>query len=184
MNWKCKHTWRQSANNTKWCLLGCSIGDFGTIFAFQLFAPEVSMWIVMPLAIFNGLLTSIILETVILMRQAMDFKSALDTAFKMIQNSETNKMIFYIDKKGKKTRDYEVQDYYKSVLFNYGKTIINNEQYEIDLLSKNQKNYKGKIWNICLTNPINECYKPNQKINILNENFLQGGLKLDLWEIK
>ena len=112
------------------------------------------------------------------------FKPDFDTAFKMIQNSETNKMIFYIDKKGKKTRDYEVQDYYKSVLFNYGKTIINNEQYEIDLLSKNQKNYKGKIWNICLTNPINECYKPNQKINILNENFLQGGLKLDLWEIK
>jgi hypothetical protein len=37
----------------------------------------------MPLAIVNGLLTSIALETVILMRQAMDFKSALDTAFKM-----------------------------------------------------------------------------------------------------
>jgi hypothetical protein len=64
-------------------LLGCSIGDFGTIFAFQLFAPEVSMWIVMTLAICNGLLTSIALETIILMRQAFDFKSALDTAFKM-----------------------------------------------------------------------------------------------------
>ena len=112
------------------------------------------------------------------------FKPDFDTAFKMIENSETNKMVFYLDKKGKKTRDDEVQDYYKSVLFNYGKTIINNKQYKIDLLSKNLKNYKGKIWNICLTNPINECYKPNQKINILNENFLQGGLKLDLWEIK
>ena len=26
-NWKCKHTWRRSAKNTAWCLLGCSIGD-------------------------------------------------------------------------------------------------------------------------------------------------------------
>ena len=48
-------------------------------------------------------------------------------------------MIFYIDHKGKKNRDYEVQDYYKSVLFNYGRAIINNEQYEINLLSKNFK---------------------------------------------
>ena len=112
------------------------------------------------------------------------FKPDFDTAFKMIENSETNKMIFYVDKKGEKTRDYQVQDYYKSVLFNYGRAIINNKQYEINLLSKNLENYKGKIWNICLTNPINECYKPNQEINVLNENVLQGGLNLDLWEIK
>ena len=112
------------------------------------------------------------------------FKPDFDAAFKMIENSETNIMIFYTDKKIEKSGNSQVQDYYKSVLFNYGKTIINNKQYKIDLLSKNLKNYKGKIWNICLTNPINECYKPNQKINVLNENFLQGGLKLDLWEIK
>jgi hypothetical protein len=30
-DWSCKHTWKQSAKNTAWCLLGCSIGDFGTI---------------------------------------------------------------------------------------------------------------------------------------------------------
>ena len=35
-HWKCKHTWRRSAKNTAWCLLGCSIGDFGTILYFQL----------------------------------------------------------------------------------------------------------------------------------------------------
>ena len=28
--WSCKHTWKNSANNTKWCLIGCAIGDFGT----------------------------------------------------------------------------------------------------------------------------------------------------------
>ena len=35
-HWKCKHTWRRSAKNTAWCLVGCSIGDFGTILYFQL----------------------------------------------------------------------------------------------------------------------------------------------------
>ena len=33
--WLCKHTWKRSRLNTFWCLLGCSIGDFGTIFMFQ-----------------------------------------------------------------------------------------------------------------------------------------------------
>ena len=117
--------------------------------------------------------------------ERVKFKPDFDTAFKMIEkSSETNKMIFYIDEEFKKIRDYQVQDYYKLVLFNYGKAIINNGDYKINLLSNNLENYKGKIWNICLTNPINECYKPNQKIDVLNENFLQGGLKLDLWEIK
>ena len=30
-NWTDGPVWRQSAHNTKWCLVGCSIGDFGTI---------------------------------------------------------------------------------------------------------------------------------------------------------
>ena len=35
-NWSCNHTWKKSAKNTAWCVLGCSIGDFGTILYFQL----------------------------------------------------------------------------------------------------------------------------------------------------
>ena len=35
-NWSCKHTWKRSAKNTAWCLLGCAIGDLGTILFFQL----------------------------------------------------------------------------------------------------------------------------------------------------
>ena len=35
-NWSCKHTWGKSAKNTMWCVIGCSIGDFGTILFFQL----------------------------------------------------------------------------------------------------------------------------------------------------
>ena len=73
IDWLCKHTWRRSANNTKWCLIGCSIGDFGTIAYFQYAAIPWPTLNIMLLAIFNGLLTSIILETCILMRQSNEF---------------------------------------------------------------------------------------------------------------
>ena len=29
--WNNKNNWIKSAHNTKWCLIGCAIGDFGTI---------------------------------------------------------------------------------------------------------------------------------------------------------
>ena len=82
INWNCKHTWKKSAKNTAWCLLGCSIGDLGTILYFQLNSinwPTVSIMI---LAIINGLITSIILETIILLRQ-MTIKIAFQTALTM-----------------------------------------------------------------------------------------------------
>jgi hypothetical protein len=81
-HWKCKHTWRRSAKNTLWCLLGCSIGDFGTILYFQLNAINWSTLSIMILAIINGLITSIILETIILSRQ-MTIKIAFQTALTM-----------------------------------------------------------------------------------------------------
>ena len=82
-NWSCKHTWRRSAKNTAWCLLGCSIGDFGTILFFQLSKIPFPVLGIMTLAIINGLITSIILETIILMRQNFDFKKAFNTAIGM-----------------------------------------------------------------------------------------------------
>ena len=81
-HWKCKHTWRRSAKNTLWCLLGCSIGDFGTILYFQLNAINWPTLSIMILAIINGLITSIILETIILSRQ-MTIKVAFQTALTM-----------------------------------------------------------------------------------------------------
>jgi len=81
-HWKCKHTWKRSAKNTLWCLLGCSIGDFGTILYFQLNAINWSTLSIMILAIINGLITSIILETIILSRQ-MTIKIAFQTALTM-----------------------------------------------------------------------------------------------------
>ena len=61
-HWACKHTWRRSAKNTSWCLLGCAIGDFGTILFFQLTKIPFPLLGIMILAIINGLITSIILE--------------------------------------------------------------------------------------------------------------------------
>ena len=81
-HWSCKHTWSRSAKNTLWCLLGCSIGDFGTILYFQLNAINWPTLSIMILAIINGLITSIILETIILSRQ-MTIKIAFQTALTM-----------------------------------------------------------------------------------------------------
>ena len=82
-NWNCKHTWRRSAKNTAWCLLGCAIGDFGTILFFQITKIPFHVLGIMTLAIINGLITSIILETIILLRQNFKFSNALKTALGM-----------------------------------------------------------------------------------------------------
>ena len=82
MDWKCKSTWKKAKINTLWCLLGCSIGDFGTIFYFQNIEHYWSNLEIMALAIVNAILTSIILETIILIRQ-MNLKKAISTALGM-----------------------------------------------------------------------------------------------------
>ena len=82
-NWSCKHTWKRSAKNTGWCLLGCAIGDFGTILFFQLTLIPFPVLGIMVLAIINGLITSIILETGVLVRQNLDFSKAFKTAMGM-----------------------------------------------------------------------------------------------------
>ena len=82
-HWSCKHTWSKSAKNTFWCLLGCSIGDFGTILFFQLTKIPFPVLAIMVLAIINGIITSIILETIILLRQNFSFKLAFKTAIGM-----------------------------------------------------------------------------------------------------
>jgi hypothetical protein len=83
LDWSCKHTWTRSAKNTAWCLLGCSIGDFGTILFFQLTKIPFPVLGIMILAIANGLITSIILETIILIKQNFNFNNAFKTAIGM-----------------------------------------------------------------------------------------------------
>ena len=84
ISWKCKHTWKRASVNTLWCLLGCSIGDFGTIYFFQATGNpwDFSVILIMSLAIMNGLITSIMLETFILSRQ-MVLKEAFRVAIGM-----------------------------------------------------------------------------------------------------
>ena len=80
LDWSCKHTWKRSAKNTMWCVIGCSIGDLGTILFFQLTQTPFPLIGIMILAIINGLITSIVLETFILIRQNFSFIGAIKTA--------------------------------------------------------------------------------------------------------
>ena len=83
IRWDCDNTWKKSAKNTGWCLLGCSIGDFGTIFFFQITEIYFPVLGIMILAIINGLITSISLETIILIKQNFKLKNAVKTALGM-----------------------------------------------------------------------------------------------------
>jgi len=51
INWRCGHTWKRASYNTAWCLLGCVIGDFGTIAYFQFWGPDWPVLAIMSLAI-------------------------------------------------------------------------------------------------------------------------------------
>jgi len=82
IDWKCGSTWRRASKNTGWCLAGCSIGDFGTIAFFQFTGIAWPTLAILTLAIINGILTSIMLETAILSRQ-MALRLAFRTAVGM-----------------------------------------------------------------------------------------------------
>jgi len=77
IDWRCRHSWRRASVNTLLCLAGFSIGDMGTILAFQLLEIDWPVVAIMALAMANGIMTSIALETIILSRQM-----ALEAAFK------------------------------------------------------------------------------------------------------
>ena len=82
ISWRCKSTWNKASVNTLWCLLGCSIGDFGTILFFQYSSYNLATEYIMLLAIINGIITSIALETFIL-SLSQPLKSAFKTAVGM-----------------------------------------------------------------------------------------------------
>ena len=81
-HWLSGSVWKKSSYNTLWCLIGCSIGDFGTILFFQINNINWPVLAIMILAIINGLITSILLETFILLKQ-MKALYALKTALGM-----------------------------------------------------------------------------------------------------
>lgn len=81
--WISGHTWLLSAKNTSWCLFGCAIGDLGTIYLFQVFGWAWPPIFIMVLAMINGLITSVLLETIVLMTQKIAFRIAVSTALGM-----------------------------------------------------------------------------------------------------
>ena len=83
LDWRCRNTWNKSAKNTAWCVLGCSIGDFGTILFFQINDIQFPVVGIMVLAIINGLVTSTILETIVMMKQNLSFTKAFNAAIGM-----------------------------------------------------------------------------------------------------
>jgi len=77
----------RSAKNTLGCLVGCAIGDLGAIYLFQTYYAPLSIpselwttvWVV---AMSSGIITSVILETIILWKQ-LGPKEAFRTAIGM-----------------------------------------------------------------------------------------------------
>jgi len=89
-NWTDKGIWKQSFHNTKWCLAGCAIGEFGTLAYYSysgitagltLYSTIWYLYAILPLI--NGLATSVMLETFILMRGQMPLGLAFKTAMGM-----------------------------------------------------------------------------------------------------
>ena len=105
------------------------------------------------------------------------FNPNFDKAFEIIEKSQNKKLNFYTNEINNKNTNH-----INTVLLNYSNVILNKKDYNIDILKDGTENFKGKIWNICLT--IISCDKPSVKKSILERTVLEGGLKLSLWEIK
>ncbi len=83
-SWKDRNAWIKASKNTFNCLIGCSIGDFGTIIWFQTYRPEIPILHVMPLAMAMGLLTSILFEASILkFKESFTWIHGIRMAFSM-----------------------------------------------------------------------------------------------------
>ena len=105
------------------------------------------------------------------------FNPNFEKAFAIIEKSQIKKLNFYTNK-----INDENQNYINTVISNYSKKMLIQKYYNIEILRDGTKNTKGKIWNICLT--IISCDMPPDESNVLEETFLEGGLKLSLWEVK
>jgi len=82
--WNDTDKWNRASFNTLNCLIGCSIGDFGTIILLQAYYPQIKIITQILLATICGLCTSVLLESVILkVRENFDWKSAFTTALSM-----------------------------------------------------------------------------------------------------
>ena len=84
MFWSEKNIWERAAKNTRNCLIGCNIGDFGTIILLNYYYPTLEFHYVMPIAMASGLATSIMLETAILKHtEGLSLKKSFKVASSM-----------------------------------------------------------------------------------------------------
>ena len=82
--WSDKSSWIKAAKNTLNCLIGCSIGDFGTIILFQIFWPQLNIFLVMGIAMINGLISSVLFESILLrIKEAYSWQKSIKMAFTM-----------------------------------------------------------------------------------------------------
>ncbi|CDM28579.1 Domain of unknown function DUF4396 [Penicillium roqueforti FM164] len=68
--WTCRSTWKRAGINTLRCLVGCTTGDFSSLWILQTYYPEMGMSSAMALSMACGITTSVILETILLRRGA------------------------------------------------------------------------------------------------------------------
>ncbi|KAE8145744.1 hypothetical protein BDV25DRAFT_163931 [Aspergillus avenaceus] len=80
--WTHRQTWSRAGVNTLRCLIGCTSGDFSSLWLLQSFYPDLGMGVVMGISMTTGLLTSLTLETVLLTKgkDKMPWSQAFQTA--------------------------------------------------------------------------------------------------------
>ncbi|KAL1919355.1 uncharacterized protein VTP21DRAFT_2048 [Calcarisporiella thermophila] len=64
--WRDPEIWRQARSNTLRCLIGCTAGDYSSLFYLQWAHPGLPMWQTMTISMIAGLTTSFMLETAVL----------------------------------------------------------------------------------------------------------------------
>ncbi|KAG9662575.1 hypothetical protein KCU64_g1855, partial [Aureobasidium melanogenum] len=83
--WSCRGTWKRAGINTFRCLIGCTIGDFSSLWTLQTYVPDLGMGTIMALSMTSGLSTSIALETSLLYwgKDKLPLNKAFNTAMGM-----------------------------------------------------------------------------------------------------
>ncbi|KAI8876521.1 hypothetical protein K501DRAFT_338026 [Backusella circina FSU 941] len=82
--WSDPVTWQRTRVNTLRCLVGCTTGDFGTMWYLQLNHPTLSPVLCTAAAMAAGISTSLALETFLLQRtMKVGYKNAFKTAMGM-----------------------------------------------------------------------------------------------------
>ncbi|KEZ43623.1 Uncharacterized protein SAPIO_CDS4218 [Scedosporium apiospermum] len=64
--WASTSAWKRASVNTLRCLIGCTMGDFASLWFLQAFHPSLGMGTIMAISMASGLSTSMMLETTLL----------------------------------------------------------------------------------------------------------------------